>query len=157
MFGTLPGIVTEKNETRRLVQHPKFYFFDNGVLNGLLKNFTLSEDRKGFLFEHFIVNQIITANLTFGEPARLSTYRTEAGSEVDLLIECNGSLISLEIKSGRKLSTTDFSGLRGFADFYKKKHRSILLYCGDKAYCEDFIEVLPWRTALEEITKFIVV
>jgi len=70
------------NETRRLVRHPRFYFFNNGVLNGLLKNFTLCEDRSGFLFEHFIVNQVLTAHLPMGEPARLSTYRTEAGSEI---------------------------------------------------------------------------
>ena len=81
------------NETRRLVRHPKFYFFDNGVMNGLLKNFTLSEDRKGFLFEHFIVTQILTANFTLGEPARLSTYRTEAGSEVDLILEKDGDTL----------------------------------------------------------------
>ena len=58
------------NETMRLVRHPKYYFY-NGVLNGLLKNFTLSEDRRGFLFGHFIVNQILTANFTRGpEPTK---------------------------------------------------------------------------------------
>lgn len=30
---------------RRLIQHPKFYFFDVGVLNGLLNNFTPSLGR----------------------------------------------------------------------------------------------------------------
>ena len=103
------------NETRRLVRHPKYYFFDTGVLNGLLKNFTLSEDRRGFLFEHFIVNQVHTANFIMGEPARLSTYRTEAGSEVDLILEKDGDTLSLEIKSGTRVSPGDFSGLRSFA------------------------------------------
>jgi predicted AAA+ superfamily ATPase len=145
------------NETRRLVRHPKFYFFDNGVLNGLLKNFTVSADRRGFLFEHFIVNQIITANFIFGEPARLSTYRTEAGSEVDLIVEKGGDMLVIEIKSGARVSSGDFSGLRSFASL---RHGGgtrtfVLLYAGNKAYKEDDVEVLPWRQGLSEILDFL--
>ena len=43
-----------KSATRRLMQHPKFYFFDVGVLNGLLGNFVASPDRIGVLFEHLV-------------------------------------------------------------------------------------------------------
>ena len=42
----------------KLIQHPKFFFFDVGALNGLIGNFTVSSDRIGMLFEHFIFNQI---------------------------------------------------------------------------------------------------
>jgi predicted AAA+ superfamily ATPase len=145
------------NETRRLVRHPKFYFFDNGVLNGLLKNFTLSEDRRGFLFEHFVVNQIMTANSTLGEPARLSTYRTEFGSEVDLLIEKDNDVLALEIKSGARLTTADSSGLKSFSSLRHRKgtRRFVLLYAGSRAYNEDSIEVLPWRQGLSETLAFL--
>lgn len=37
-----------------VVKHAKMYFFDGGVLNGLLGNFGVSNDRKGMLFEHLI-------------------------------------------------------------------------------------------------------
>ena len=145
------------NETRRLVRHPKFYFFDNGVLNGLLRNFTLSEDRRGFLFEHFIVNQILIANATLGEPARLSTYRTEAGSEVDLIVEKAGETIGLEIKSGSRVASKDFSGLRSFSASHGRRRagRSILLYSGNRAYTDGQVDVLPWRKALSEIMAFL--
>ena len=145
------------SETRRLVRHPKYYFFDNGVLNGLLKNFTLSEDRKGFLFEHFIVNQIITANFVLGEPARLSTYRTEAGSEVDLIIEKDGDTLGIEIKSSARVSSGDFSGLRSFSSLLKRSsgRRLLLLYAGSRAYREDVVDVLPWREALSEVLDFL--
>jgi predicted AAA+ superfamily ATPase len=145
------------NETRRLVRHPKFYFFDNGVLNGLLKNFTLSEDRRGFLFEHFIVNQILTVNLLMGEPARISTYRTESGSEVDLILEKDGDTLSLEIKSGVRVSSGDFSGLKSFAALPAGSgaRKAILLYAGNKAYKEGAIDVLPWRQGLSEILDFL--
>jgi predicted AAA+ superfamily ATPase len=41
------------------VRRPKFYFFDTGVLNGLLGNFTVSANRKGLLFEHLVIDQIL--------------------------------------------------------------------------------------------------
>src|SRR5205085_5870184 len=145
------------NETRRLVRHPKFYFFDNGVLNGLLKNFTLSEDRRGFLFEHFIVNQIMTANFIMGEPARLSTYRTEAGSEVDLIVEKDGDALALEIKSRSRLTTADFSGLTSFSSLRRRggKRKLVLLYTGSRAYIEGAVAVLPWKQGLSEILDFL--
>ncbi len=145
------------NDTRRLVRHPKFYFFDNGVLNGLLKNFTVSEDRRGFLFEHFIVNQIITANYIFGEPARLATYRTEFGSEVDLIIEKGGDTLAVEIKSGARTSSDDFSGLRSLSTLRRKrgKRGAMLLYTGNKAYSENDVDILPWREGLSEILDFL--
>lgn len=145
------------NETRRLIRHPKFYFFDNGVLNGLLKNFTLSQDRRGFLFEHFIVNQILAANSILGEPARLSTYRTEAGSEVDLIVEKNNDVLALEIKSGARLTIADFSGLKSFSSLRRRSgtRRLVVLYGGSRAYNEDTVEVLPWRQGLAETLAFL--
>ncbi len=143
-----------RSETRRLVQHPKFYFFDLGVLNGLLQNFTLSNDRKGFLFEHFIVNQILTLNKVHGDHCRISTYRTEGGSEVDIIIENESELLSVEIKSSENIHGDDFLGLKRFAQFYKNRHRSILIYAGARSYKEDRIEVLSWARGLDAIFEF---
>jgi uncharacterized protein len=44
-----------------IIKRPRFYFFDTGVLNGLLANFSASNDRKGMLFEHMVVNQVIAS------------------------------------------------------------------------------------------------
>ena len=43
-----------KSGKRRLVQHPRYFFFDNGVLNALLGNYTVSDDRVGMLFENLL-------------------------------------------------------------------------------------------------------
>ncbi len=42
-----------------LVKHPRFYFFDLGVLNALRGSFSLNQERIGYLFEHLVFNQII--------------------------------------------------------------------------------------------------
>jgi predicted AAA+ superfamily ATPase len=109
------------------------------------------------LFEHFVVNQILTANAILGEPARLSTYRTEAGSEVDLVVEKGRDVLGLEIKSSSRVSTKDSSGLRRFAALLGsgRLRGSILLYAGTRAYREGAVDVLPWRAGLSEVMNFL--
>ncbi|MCM2281591.1 MAG: AAA family ATPase [Bdellovibrionaceae bacterium] len=143
-----------KNSTRRLIQHPKFYFFDTGVLNGLLGSFTVSVDRKGMLFEHFIVNQIFTFNQLAGSNARLSTYRTENGSEVDLIIENGSDIMSVEIKATGKPIQKDFLGLKRFGEFLKKPHQSLLIHTGQNEFRDGFVRAIPWDKALREVFEF---
>ena len=52
-----------KSARRRLTQHPRYFFFDNGVLNGLLENFIVSDDRKGMLFENLLFTQKFISQL----------------------------------------------------------------------------------------------
>ena len=34
-----------------VIKHPKLFFFDVGLVNGLMGNFVISPDRAGFLFD----------------------------------------------------------------------------------------------------------
>jgi len=141
-----------KSTRTRLVQHPRYFFFDTGVLNGLLGNFTVSDDRKGQLFETLVVTQCIhsiAAKDLMG--MRLSSYRTEHGAEVDLIIEHPNSTIALEIKATRNIGPSDLSGLASFAKFYGKPHRSIIAYQGAEKLQIGNVEVWPWQQALQEI------
>jgi len=84
-----------------IVKRPKYYFFDTGVLNGLLQNFSASNDRKGYLFEHLVVNQILASAKAHDQQIKLSYFRTRAGYEVDLILELNQKIYAIEVKSGR--------------------------------------------------------
>src|SRR5262249_22087709 len=75
------------NARKRLVHHPKFYFFDNGILNALLGNFIPSDDRKGLLFEHFFFNQLMASSFCYDKDILISNYRTHHGAEVDFIVE----------------------------------------------------------------------
>lgn len=140
-----------KSLTRRLIQHPKFYFFDPGVLNGLLENFKVSQDRIGCLFEHFIFTQILHSAAACDKVARISSFRTEHGAEVDLILEIGGTLFALEIKASRNIGPSDLNGLKRFTAFYGKKHRPCIIYLGDHRRKVDQIEILPWQDALQEM------
>ncbi len=140
-----------KSTRTRLVQHPRYFFFDTGVLNGLLGNFIVSDDRKGTLFETLVVTQIlhsISARDEIG--VRLSSYRTEHGAEVDLIIERPTETIALEIKATRNIGDSDLTGLASFARYYGKPHRAIVAYQGTERLHRDGIEIMPWQDMLKD-------
>ncbi len=141
-----------KSERRRLIQHPRFFFFDNGVLNGILGNFKVSEDRKGMLFEHLVTTQVYHTAKALGDEIRLSNYRTEHGAEVDFIIErADGETIAVECKSGNAVGSNDLEGFKSFASFFKKPHRKIVIYGGSVPRQIDDVEVLPCQMGLRKI------
>jgi predicted AAA+ superfamily ATPase len=99
-------------------KRPKFFFFDTGVLNGLLDNFSISDDRKGALFENLVVSQVLASAKARDKRVKLSYFRTRAGYEVDLIVEIERKVFAVEIKSGR----ADSSDAKKLAQFslYKK-------------------------------------
>ena len=143
-----------KSERRRLIQHPRFFLFDNGVRNGLLGNFRVSDDRKGMLFEHFVITQVYHTAKALGGDIRLSNYRTEHGAEIDLIIErLDGETIAVECKSGSAVGSTDLEGFKSFASFFKRPHRKIVIYGGATPRRIDDVDILPCQIGIREIFR----
>lgn len=140
-----------KSERRRLTRSPRFFFFDSGVLNGLLQNFIVSQDRIGTLFEHFLFNQIVDGAAAKDVPLRISSYRTEHGAEVDFIVELGKEVIAIEVKASSNVGTSDVRGLRSFAEYYGRKHRSCIVTLGTHRKNLEGIEVLPWQEFLRDI------
>jgi len=140
-----------RSPRRRLVQHPKFYFFDVGVLNGLLGNFEASGDRIGALFEHLIHSQVVYGAAAADREVQISSYRTEHGAEVDLIVEMGREVWAVELKASRNVGTTDLRGLRSFAEYHGRRHRPIVLYLGETRRRIESVDVLPWQEGLREM------
>ena len=140
-----------KAESRRLTQHPKFYFFDVGVLNGLLGNFTPSADRIGSLFEMLVFNQMTDTLAARGEDARFSTYRTAQGSEIDFVLELGAATYAIEVKASRNVGPSDLRALKAFQET-NKKSRLLVVYLGDEALEKDGVRILPLALALKQIS-----
>ena len=136
---------------RRLVQHPRFYFFDVGVLNGLLRNFHASADRIGNLFEHLICSQILSSAAALDQSIKLYAYRTEHGAEVDYILEANRETIAIETKASRNVNTTDLRGFTSFADYFGKPHRAMVLYLGSERRRMGAVDIFPWQEGLREL------
>jgi predicted AAA+ superfamily ATPase len=135
-----------------LVKHPKFYYFDNGVYNGLLQNFTASDDRKGKLAEQLIFNQLKIAAQALNRQLNIYHYRTRRGKEVDFIAMLDGEIIAIEVKSSDRLIDEDFTGLHYFKDSMGKKNpRLVLWHMGTLNENRGDVEVRPWQQGLKEI------
>jgi predicted AAA+ superfamily ATPase len=67
----------------------------------------------GHLLETFAVREILKQASWSDAPITFGHFRTEAGDEVDLVLERDdGQVIAVEIKAGSRISREDFRGLR---------------------------------------------
>ena len=141
-----------KSERKRLVAHPKFYFFDTGVTNAVNRRLAAPPDSRlaGRLFEQFIVLELHRYLNYARSETRIFFWRTNTGAEVDLVLERHGELIgAFEIKSATEVSGNDFSGLRAFRNDNPAVPPAVV-YRGTQAYRTDGIRVIPWKTFLDE-------
>lgn len=144
-----------KSARRRLIQHPKFYFFDTGVQRALSKQITLQIERGtsvyGRTFEHFIILEIIRLSRYFKKDFEFSFYQTNDGSEVDLIIETpNKEIFAIEIKSSFNIDSKTLSGLRSFKEVCKKSRLFCVSLVERKRKLGE-IEILPWRQIFQEL------
>ncbi len=140
-----------KSLRRRLIQAPRFFFFDVGVLNGLLGNFTVSADRIGPLFEQLIFNQLVHSIASKDKKMRISSYRTEHGAELDFVLESGSKIMGIEVKSQSVLSKIDLRGMRSFQDYTGRKTPCYVLYPGTVLKKIEGVEIVPWQTFLKNI------
>jgi predicted AAA+ superfamily ATPase len=70
----------------------------------------VSRDQLGSLFEQWLVLQLIYMNRALRKGWTISSYRTEGGAEVDLVIERDDSILGIEIKASRNVSRVDTRG-----------------------------------------------
>jgi predicted AAA+ superfamily ATPase len=139
-----------KSDKRRFVQHPRFFLFDNGVLNALLGNFNVSTDRKGFLFENFFFGQLKASLAASKLDYRLSTYRTDGGAEVDFVLELGGKVYALELKAGA-FGQGELGGFRSLREFLGKKIIPYVVIPEGRHRLMGEVEVLPWQALLEKL------
>lgn len=123
---TLMGIVLPpylRSERKRMSHSPKFYFFDNGVVRALLGTLTAPPTplEGGWLFEQWIVQELVRINDYHQKDWRLAFWRTGHGAEVDLVVERGKTILyAIECKYKRTLSTADLSGIRAFQETHPK-------------------------------------
>lgn len=139
------------NKTKAdIVKRPRYYFFDTGVLNGLLNNFNVSNDRKGLLFEHLVVNQILASAKAKDKKINLTYFRTRAGFEVDLILELNQNIYAIEIKSGNIVSS-DADKLEQFKNYEKKIKKMYLISPAPESRKIKTVTACSINTFLKEI------
>jgi predicted AAA+ superfamily ATPase len=124
------------NKTKRLIKMPKLYFGDTGLLINQLKldvNTILNNGRLlGSILENFVFLELKKQASWSLNPIDLYHYRTQTGSEVDIVLENRqGQIVGIEIKASETISPQDCKGLDVLEEEMKEKFvRGIILYAG---------------------------
>ena len=131
-----------KTMKRKLVQAPRFYFFDVGVANHLLhrKKLVRGTVEFGHAFEHFIIQELMAYIGYTHNENKLSYWRTYTGIEVDAVIGDDAKL-AIEIKSVEEVLPKHLKGLKAFHD--EKPDSRLMIVSFDRiSRKENGIEIL---------------
>lgn len=111
---------------RRLVQAPRFYYFDIGITNHLLhrKELVRGTTDYGHAFEHLVIQELVAWQHYTHSEEELSYWRTYTGIEVDAVL--GDGRVAIEIKSVEEVLPRHLKGLKTFADEYPKSRRIIV-------------------------------
>jgi predicted AAA+ superfamily ATPase len=136
--------VFTRRTKRRLVGHPKFYFFDVGVFRALRPAGPLDtpEEAEGPALETLVLQNLMAVNDGLGLGYTMHYWRTSDGTEVDFVLYGRRECVAIEVTRGRRVARGDVAGLRAFASDYPAARR-LLLYRGDRRLTIDGIDVVP--------------
>lgn len=140
----------QKRPKRRVIQAPRFYFFDLGLANFLLKRGPIAARGEAFgkVFEHFIYQEIAAHSRYSGRRYPISYWRTASQLEVDFILGDHQAAI--EVKGTEQAAPHHLRGLRAFQEEYKVEH-SIIVSLDAKPRIVDGIMVLPWEDFLRKL------
>jgi hypothetical protein len=95
----------------------KIFFWDTGVRNALLKEFSLSPLRSdiGSLFKNWVIAEVAKHNLMSGNKLAIYFWRKTDGSEVDLVIRGTNVFKAYEVKWSKQNAT---HGTKSFTNSY---------------------------------------
>ncbi len=135
-----------KRAKRRVVQAPKFYFSDVGVVNRLARRGEVlpGSSAYGKAFENWVFHEL-AASLGYREAAvGLSYWRLAGGTEVDFIL---GEMeVAVEAKSSRNVTSDHLKGLRSLVRDHPSVRRRVVV-CREprRRRTSDGIEIVPPR------------
>ncbi|MEK7533663.1 MAG: ATP-binding protein [Patescibacteria group bacterium] len=145
-----------KRAKRRLVNHPKFYYFDPGVFRairpmGLYDN---PQELGGICLETLVYQQISSTNDLLNLGYKLYYFRTASGVEVDFVLYGARGIVGLEVKLSSHFNDIMIRGLKNFAQDYPEA-RLFLIYTGERKLYIGNVTVLPLTYALHHLPELL--
>lgn len=135
----------QKRAKRRVIHAPKFYFFDVGIANTLLKRGAIAFGSESFgrAFEHLIFQELLAHRHYSGKEYAVSYWRTSSGFEVDFIL--GEGDVALEVKGTSEIQTHHLKGLRAFGEEHATAKRIIVSF-DVRPRLIDGIQILPVHT-----------
>ncbi|HRZ47883.1 MAG TPA: ATP-binding protein [Bacteroidales bacterium] len=95
---SLPGF--SRNLRKEYSKTPRYFFWDNGIRNSLISNFSnlALRDDAGKLWENYAISEFLKYSIYRKESAGFYFWRTYDQQEIDLVLERDGNLLACEFK-----------------------------------------------------------
>lgn len=144
-----------KRAKRRVIQAPRFWFFDVGLVNELTRRGTLVPGSTDFgaAFEHFIFMEL-RAHAIYaprGAGLAVSYWRTASGLEVDFIL--GNAEVAVEVKATDKPTADHLKGLRAWREEHPKSRCILVCRMPRGRLTDDGVELLPWREFLRQLWR----
>jgi uncharacterized protein len=124
-----------KRAKRKVISHPKFYFFDAGIYYSLKPKGLIDSvaELEGVALETLFLQELRAINEYYQLDYQIFYWRTQTGIEVDFIVYGNNGFHAFEIKRSNQVSKQDAKGLQCFAEEYPEA-KLYLLYGGNQKY-----------------------
>lgn len=145
-----------KNKKMRkdTISTPKFYLFDVGITNRLMKREIpeLRGDIAGKAFEHYILMELFAYRGLNDLEFDISFWRVQSGLEVDFIL--GNAEVAIEVKINDNIKKSNLKGLHAFIETYHPKKAIVINTSPEPRKLTDdgkIIDVYPWRVFLEKL------
>lgn len=135
------------------VTHPKFYFFDCGVVRAIQKLLreTISNSERGVLLETFIFNEL-KAYMSYEDiGGELFYWRTNDGIEIDFIWKRGPKIVVIEVKSSTQWKEEYNAGFRSLLTSKITPQACYGIYLGKETLQKNFALILPLSEFLKKL------
>ncbi len=148
--------VFAKRAKRRLLAHPKFYFFDTGIFQTLRPMGPLDspEEVQGPALETLVLEELLAHNAYHHLGFTIHYWRTANNLEVDFVLYGPKGIKAFEVKRSSRIFDPALHGLKAFLKDYPMA-KAYLLYGGQRRLHQDSIEILPVEYFLKNIPSIL--
>lgn len=124
-----------QNYNKIITKRPKVYFYDTGLVCSFLRISKAEQleihPLKGALFETMVVIELVKKFTNIGITPPLFYWRDKTGHEIDVVVDNDGKLTPIEIKSGKTINTDFFKHLKYWNNL-SKNNNSLIIYSGNQ-------------------------
>jgi predicted AAA+ superfamily ATPase len=140
----------QKKPKRRVILAPKFYYFDVGLANSLLKRgkIEIGSEAFGNSFEHFIYQELYAHSKYTDKNYLISYWRTTSQIEVDFIL--GDHEVAVEVKGTDNIQSRHLKGLKSFSEEYFVKKLIVVSNDPMERKMGD-ITIMPWKVFLERL------
>jgi len=148
--------VFTKKAKRKMIAHPKFFFFDVGVYRTIRPTGPLDrpEEIEGSALETLVFQELNSLNKNMNLDYQIYYWRTFNQTEVDFVLYGERGIKVFEVKRTATVRLKELSGLKLFLKDYPMA-KAFYLYGGSRYYREGNIEIIPIQDALVKLHEWL--